>query len=378
MKVCLVLENFYPSIGGAETLFKEYTARLAESGCKIRVVTSNSGGINGRVSYDSVEVHHFPWRGFFGHPVPKPKDLREFIEWSDVVHTATLTAAPVALYVAKEFNKPCLITIFEVWANKWFWVEKNFLKATLYYLFERYVITRNYSFYHAISESTRKDLVKSGIENRLITAIYPGIKKRLMGPNDDGILAENLQSSANSATSGRTFLYFGRPGKPKGIFVLFDAIRALRSQLPKGFRFVYILSNSPLGEKNRLRRLVQKHALQDVVTIKEPLPEEDLVRAIRTSYCVIVPSITEGFGLSAAESCMLGTPVIVSNAGSLPEVVFGKVLFFQNRDSSDLAAKIMLATEDKFEIVPERAFDWNTSTNRLLNVYKNLINNHQQ
>ena len=378
MKVCFVLENFYPYIGGAETLFKEYTARLAEAGCEVKVVTSNSGGINGKVFYDDVEVHHFPWRGLFSHPIPNPKDLREFIEWSDLVHTATLTAAPVALSVSKEFNKPCLVTIFEVWANKWFWVEKNFLKSTLYYLFERYVLTRNYSFYHAISASTQKDLVEYGIDNRFITAIYPGIDKRGAALNGHGFSANNPQSPESSEKSSKTFLYFGRPGKPKGIFVLLDAIRAIRNQLPKGFRFVYILSNKPVSEKNRLRRLVQKYALEDVIAIKEPLAEEDLVRTIKEAYCVIVPSITEGFGLSAAESCMLGKPVIVSDAGSLPEVVFGKVLFFQNRNSGDLASKILLATEDKFEFIPEKAFSWHISIERLLNVYENLTQSHQQ
>jgi glycosyltransferase involved in cell wall biosynthesis len=373
VKVCLVLENFYPYIGGAETLFREYTARLAEAGCEIKVVTSTSGGVNGRACYDGVEVHHFPWRGLFSHPVPKAKDLREFIEWSDLVHTATLTAAPVALSVAKEFKKPCLVTVFEVWANKWFWIEKNYLKATLYYLFERYVITRPYTFYHAISESTQRDLIKSGVDNRLITVIYPGVKRGLdlNGFSDDHPPATSLENSS------KTFLYFGRPGKPKGIFVLFEAIRAIRNQLPEGFGFTYIVSNKPLGQKNRLRRLVQKYALEDVIAVKDPLAEKDLVRTIKDAYCVIVPSITEGFGLSAVESCMLGKPVIVSDAGSLPEVVFGKVLFFQNRNSSDLAKKIMLATKDEFESVPAKAFDWNTSTKRLLSVYEDLTKNHE-
>ena len=373
MKVCFVLENFYPQIGGAETLFKEYTARLAEQGCQVKVVTSNAGGINGRVFYEGVEVNHFPWRGFFGHPIPNPIHLRKFVEWSDLVHTATLTAAPVALSVARKFHKPCLVTIFEVWDHKWSWIERNFLKATLYRLFERYTVSRDYSHYHAISKSTEKDLIKFGIEPRLITAIYPGVKKRNVsdGPDDP-----QVQLDAKEST--RTFLYFGRPGKPKGIFVLLEAIRTIRNKLPEGFEFVYIVSNSPLSEKNRLRRLVKQYALEDLVSVKDPLPEQDLVRAIKRAYCIVVPSITEGFGLSAAESCMMGKPVIVSDAGSLPEVASGKVLFFKNRSSEDLAAKILLATADKFQSVPERVFDWDTSTQRLLDLYKKLSDNRQQ
>src|SRR5437764_14956123 len=115
----------------------------------------------------------------------------------------------------------------------------------LYYLFERYIISRDYSFYHAISKSTENDLVKCGVQNRLITTIYPGIKQRSIEPNEDGTSADHLQPAPDSSNNSKTFLYFGRPGKPKGIFILFDAIRAIRNQLPKGFRFVYILSNDP-------------------------------------------------------------------------------------------------------------------------------------
>ena len=372
MKILQFVDNFYPHIGGAETLFKEYTTRLLQAGCEIKVVTSDSGGITGPACHDGVEVHHFPWRGLFGHPVPNAKDLRQFVQWSDVVHTATLTAAPRALSISKEFNKPCLVTIFEVWANKWFWVERNPLKSSLYLLFERYAITRDYSFYHAISASTEKDLIKYGVEGRLVTTIYPGIKQIFTGRNGHGISEDGSEAHASRGETSKTFLYFGRPGKTKGIFILLDAIREIRNELPTGFQFTFILSNKPLSEKNRLRGLVKRHRLEKLISIKEPLAEEQLVAAIKQAYCVIVPSITEGFGLSAAESCTLGKPVIVSDAGALPEVVSGKVLFFQNKNSSDLAAKILLATEDKFTVIPKRVFDWNTSTKELLKVYERL------
>lgn len=377
MRVCFVLENFYPYIGGAETLFKQYTTRLAEAGCKIKVMTSNSGGVNGVVCYNGVEVHHFPWRGMFGHPVPNPKDLRESIEWSDVVHTATLTAAPVAVSLANKHGKPCLITVHEVWANKWFWIEQSRLRAALYYLSERYILTRDYSLYHANSASTQKELVKCGIAEKRIITISPGVDKKASPLNARGLFGHVPQPTAASAIGAKTFLYFGRPGKPKGVFILVEAIRAIRDRLPKEFSFTFILSNNPRSEKSRLRRLIQKYALDDLIAVKNPLPEEALRTAIQSAYCVIVPSITEGFGLSAAESCALGRPVIVSDAGALPEVVFGKVLFFQNRNSADLASKILLATKAKFEFIPEKTFDWRTSIRQLLGVYRGLTEDHQ-
>src|SRR6266852_581195 len=110
MKICFVLEHFYPHIGGGETMFREYAARLVKAGCEVKVITSNSGGIEGRALYDGVETYHFRWPILFGHPVPRSRDLFEFAEWSDVIHAATYTAAAVTYSVAKRLNRPCIVT----------------------------------------------------------------------------------------------------------------------------------------------------------------------------------------------------------------------------------------------------------------------------
>jgi glycosyltransferase involved in cell wall biosynthesis len=141
---------------------------------------------------------------------------------------------------------------------------------------------------------------------------------------------------------------------------------------------VFVLSDDPLSEKNRLKRMVEQDGLTGRVVIRDSLPPERLIEAIRDSFCVIVPSITEGFGFSAAETCALGKPIIASDGGSLPEAVSGKVLFFQNRDSEDLAQKIVLATKGEFAIVADKRFDWQESTQQLLAAYEGLLAGRRQ
>ena len=51
----------------------------------------------------------------------------------------------------------------------------------------------------------------------------------------------------------------------------------------------------------------------------QPFPE--LIKKILNSAVVVVPSLTEGFGFTAAESSALGKPVLATSAGSLPEVI---------------------------------------------------------
>jgi glycosyltransferase involved in cell wall biosynthesis len=366
MKICFVLGHFYPHIGGGETMFKEYATRLVEAGCEVKVITSNSGGITGKAIYDGVETHHFNWRSAFGHPIPNPRDLYPFVQWADLVHTAILPAAPVALHVARKCNKPCIATIYEALGKKWWWIEKNMVKASLFYLFEQFVITRPYSLCHTISHATERDLQKYSLRKQQAVTIYPGIKKSIEE------YVKNRQPHAGEPAA-KKFLFFGRPGKTKGLFVLFEAIREAEKALPEEFSYTFILANDPVRDKHRLLDLIEKHGLTERIEILPPLPEGQLVAAIESAYCVIIPSITEGFGYSTAEACALGKPVIVSDGGSLPEVASGRVLFFQNRNSQDLAQKLLLAAKGEFQSIPKKEFGWDESTRQLLRLYEDLL-----
>ena len=53
----------------------------------------------------------------------------------------------------------------------------------------------------------------------------------------------------------------------------------------------------------------------------EGVPDEQLAHLYRAAGVLVTPSHYEGFGLPALEALHCGCPVIVSNRGSLPEIV---------------------------------------------------------
>ena len=55
---------------------------------------------------------------------------------------------------------------------------------------------------------------------------------------------------------------------------------------------------------------------------------------------LLLPSLYEGFGLTALEAMACGTPVIVSDRSSLPEVVGDAALFVDPEDPSSIASAI--------------------------------------
>ena len=65
MRVLFVLENYFPFVGGAETLFQHVCEGLAEKGHTVTVVTSSQPGAPAFEVLNSVTIHRVkcPHRG---------------------------------------------------------------------------------------------------------------------------------------------------------------------------------------------------------------------------------------------------------------------------------------------------------------------------
>jgi len=375
MKICFVLEHFYPHVGGVETLFSELIKRLILKGNEVRVVTSDSGGITGTRDFHGATIHYFESRSLFGHPLLSERDIAEHVRWSDIVHTTTYTAAPTAYTLSKRYQKPCIITVHEAIGNKWLSVEKNPLKSLAFWLFEWFVVTKRYTAWHVVSHATETDLLRYGIDRKKIETIHLGIDDTLWNA---GVAKTDITLYFGANPINKMFLYTGRPGKPKGIFVLLDAIRKLDASLDMSYTFGFILSNDPLSERIRFERIIKRERLTNRIFVADTIPYSELPSLRKSALAVIVPSLTEGFGFSAVETAALEVPVIASDAGSLPEVLGGKVLFFKNADSDDLAKKIVMATRNEFLCLEKKAFSWNTTADKLNSLYKRLCTDSKQ
>jgi glycosyltransferase involved in cell wall biosynthesis len=76
---------------------------------------------------------------------------------------------------------------------------------------------------------------------------------------------------------------------------------------------------------------------QDAVIVEPFLSEADLQERYRQALCVLLPSRMEGFGIPALEALASGTPLVSSNAWSLPEVGGDVPLYFDPTDVGAMA-----------------------------------------
>jgi glycosyltransferase involved in cell wall biosynthesis len=93
---------------------------------------------------------------------------------------------------------------------------------------------------------------------------------------------------------------------------------------------------------------------------------EEKLRLYRDASMLVIPSLDEGFGMTAVEAMSLGVPVIASNRGALPEIVGDAALLVDPTDHEGLATAMervlrepsLRGTLERRGIERAQAFSW--------------------
>jgi len=109
------------------------------------------------------------------------------------------------------------------------------------------------------------------------------------------------------------------------------------------------------------------------VIILNSVPFKELPYYIKVADCVVVPSLTEGFGLTAVESNTMGIPVVASNTTSLPEVISGKYMLVKPANEKAIAEGVYFISQDKFKKTKIKRFTEERSIEQYLSIYKKLL-----
>jgi glycosyltransferase involved in cell wall biosynthesis len=102
----------------------------------------------------------------------------------------------------------------------------------------------------------------------------------------------------------------------KGIATLLEAFAKLRTE--RDLELLLVTKPQPGG---RTERLVERLAIGDSVRFVSGISQTDLIAVMGSAELACVPSLYEGFSLPTAELMACETPLVVSRAGAIPEVV---------------------------------------------------------
>lgn len=92
-----------------------------------------------------------------------------------------------------------------------------------------------------------------------------------------------------------------------------------------------------VGRKGwKMDEILKKYDAQERIHITGFVEDKDVAHIYKNALCFVFPSKYEGFGLPPVEALALGTPVIASNAASIPEVLMDRATYFDYENVMEL------------------------------------------
>ena len=235
---------------------------------------------------------------------------------------------------------------------------------------------RRADFLLADSESTRRDLVELlGVPPDRVQVIYGGVDA-MFAPVED---AEALRRAREKYARGRPFiLAVGTLEPRKNYPTLIRAFARARQAARLPHALVIVGRKGWVYEP--IFAAVDDLGLHDEVIFPGFVPDEELPALYNGADVLVTPSFYEGFGLPALEAMACGTPVIVSDVSSLPEVVGEAGVRIDPRDEAGLAEAIVRVVGDsalraglrEAGLRRAREFTWDRAARELLGVYARL------
>ena len=228
------------------------------------------------------------------------------------------------------------------------------------------------------SESTKQDLVgQLGVPSKKVSVIYEAANP-LVGPLP--VVETRAKITARYRLPERYILFVGTIEPRKNIDGLLRAFRHLQDKYNvEDTALVVVGGHGWLYEETL--RLVDELQLREQTFFPGRVSEEDLWKLYVGARCHVHVAHYEGFGLPPLEAMACGTPSIVSNVSSLPEVVGDAALLVDPANWEEIAVAIhRLLTDDDLHaelsakgLQRAACFSWRDAALRTLDVYQHVL-----
>ncbi len=232
----------------------------------------------------------------------------------------------------------------------------------------------------AVSESTKNDLMEFfNIPESKVSVVYHGISDIYLS---DYSKIELDEMKKKFILSGRFLpddyiLYVGTIEPRKNIISLIRAFNVLKQDAK--FKDANLVLAGPMGWLHKeIIKAAEESPYKESIGFLGPIEPEFRPLIYHFAKVLVLPSFFEGFGFPPLEAMACGTPTIVSNRSSLPEVTAGAGFLFDPYKIEELifCLEQILDNEALRQILTEKGrenvkrFSWKKSAAETLGILK--------
>ena len=141
-----------------------------------------------------------------------------------------------------------------------------------------------------------------------------------------------------------------------------------------------VIGKSP--KKSKLYKLIDDLDLEDRISFRSGIDEEEIVDIYHNSDIAVIPSLYEGFGFGAGEAMACGVPLISTDSGGLKQVIGDSALKIKPGSVVEIEEGISKLFYDeairkdfikKGRKRMEEYFDWKIAAKSYVNLFEGLI-----
>lgn len=352
-----------PFGGGAEVHFHEIFSRIAKKGHQVVLLACKFEGAPDYEIIDEIEVYRVGSRSLFNFYVPSNiKKLDRKYNFDIIVDDINKIPFYTPLYVKKP-----ILAISHHFFGKSIYREANVLAGT-YVVISEYLMKFVYRKipFSVVSQSTLDEFVSKGYDKKYFTIIHNAIDQN------------KFQFEVGEKEKRPTVAYFGRLKKYKSVDHLLKAFAIVKEKINDAQ--LYILGRGDF--RAHLEKLAKELKIEQDTTFFGYVSEEDKVRLLSKSWCVVNTSMKEGWGITNIEANAAGTPVISANSPGLRDSVSegNSGLLYEYGNIFDLAEKIeTILTNDELRhllshgaVAWAKQFNWDNSAKKMLELIEKV------
>jgi glycosyltransferase involved in cell wall biosynthesis len=225
----------------------------------------------------------------------------------------------------------------------------------------------------AISNSTKDDIVRhypfASRKTYVTHLAYDSSKYNVNVPEKD------VRRIKEKYTIVDDYILFLSTLKPsKNVEGLIDAYKLVRTKYPK---ITLVIGGKKGWMYESIFRKVQNLGLEKNIIFTGFVDEKDKPALFKGAKLFVLPSFWEGFGLDVLNSLACGIPVVVSKAGSLPEVAGNPGIYVNPNDPNDIASginKVLSMSDLEYNKIVEeglkqaKKFSWKKTARETLKI----------
>ncbi|MBN1630600.1 MAG: glycosyltransferase family 4 protein [Thermoleophilia bacterium] len=218
--------------------------------------------------------------------------------------------------------------------------------------------------------------IYAGVDPAKVRVIHNGVAERFTPQTDPAV----LQAVRRRYSLPERFAFWaGDFRQEKNVPFLIQAWSRMHKRLADPPTLV--LAGAQKLDYRKVRGEVQKRGLEGEVLFPGFIGAEDLPAVYSAATIFVFPSLAEGFGLPPLEAMACGTPCVVSNSSSLPEVTGSAALLFDptSLDAFEDCVSRVLSQPDLYEHLRTEGlrraarFSWHRSAEETLEVYHSAL-----